>query len=114
MVAKVLARVPLVRRRKEGLHALKVKTKWTNQESIFSSVGEDGQNKPLGINCEHKKALGIKPGDFHLKGYKLEIGLKIYYRITNLTMSSLHSSAHPDLHVGSKEMKETGRKIFLN
>lgn len=29
-------------------------------------------------------------------------------------MPSLFSGTHPDLHVGSKGMKETGRKVFLN
>lgn len=78
MVAKVLARVPLVRGRKAGLKALKVKTKWTNQESIFSTGGGDGDNKALEITCEHKKAVGIKTDYFHLRGRNLESRLRIY------------------------------------
>lgn len=78
MVAKVLARVPLVRKRKAGLQVLKVKTKWTNQESIFSTGGETGRINPLRLSVRNKKAVGIKRDYFHLRGRNLEIRLKIY------------------------------------
>lgn len=60
MAAKVFARVPLVRRRKAGLKALKVKTKWANQESIFSAVGEVGRISPLRSYVNIKKWEGQK------------------------------------------------------
>lgn len=76
MVAKVLARVPLVRRRKPGVKNLKVKTEWTIQESIFSTVGEGkmGRISPLRSSVNRKKkAIRNKTEDFHLRGRNLEI-----------------------------------------
>lgn len=62
MVAKVLVRVPLVKRRKTGDKALKVKANGQTKR-IFFSPGEgvrDAENTPLEILCDHKKAVGIK------------------------------------------------------
>lgn len=59
-----------MRRRKAGVKTLKVKTKWTNRENVFSTEGGDGENKPLEIICEHKKAVGIKPDYFDLRGHQ--------------------------------------------
>lgn len=63
MVAKVLVRVLLVKRRKTGDKALKVKANGQTKR-IFFSQGEEGvrdaENTPLEILCDHKKAVGIK------------------------------------------------------
>lgn len=60
MVSKALVRVPLVKRRKTGDKALKVKTnKQTNQDNFLSPLGEgvrSGENTPPKIICGHKKS----------------------------------------------------------
>lgn len=88
MVPKVLARAPPGRRRKAEIRTFKVKTKWANQDSIFSARGWGGgcgevgggcagnrENKLLEIIREQKKALGITTDDFHLRGRNQEIRL---------------------------------------
>lgn len=78
MVSKVLVRDPLVKRRKTGNKALKVKTNGQTMEIFFFPLGEevrDGEDTPSKIICDHKKAVGIKSADFHSRYRNLEIRL---------------------------------------